>query len=77
MIIISIVISIIILIILFQVYLGSNSVPLFWKLLVLEFLLGTSENFLCSDSAPQVKIVPLLDALQLLFLFAETLTCLE
>jgi hypothetical protein len=29
-----------------------------------EFLLGIAETFLCSIPAPQVKVVPLLDALQ-------------
>jgi hypothetical protein len=48
-----------------------NSVLLFWKLLAFEFLLGTSETLLCSVSAP------LLDALQLLMLFAGILTYLE
>jgi hypothetical protein len=32
-------------------------------LLVFEFLLGTLKTLLCSVSAPQVNIVPLLDAL--------------
>jgi hypothetical protein len=54
-----------------------NSVLLFWKLLAYEFLLGTSEILLCSVSAPQADIVPLLDALQLLMLFAGILTYLE
>jgi hypothetical protein len=44
--------------------------------LVLNFLLGISEIFLCSISAPQVNIV-LLDAPQLLMLFVGTLTYLE
>jgi hypothetical protein len=51
-----------------------NSALPFWKLLVSEFLLGTSETLLCSMSALQVKIVPLLDVHQLLMLFAGTLT---
>jgi hypothetical protein len=42
-----------------------HSVLLFWKLLVFEFPLGTSETLLCSMSAPQVNIVLLLDALQM------------
>jgi hypothetical protein len=54
-----------------------NSALLFWKLLAFEFLLGTSETFLCSVSAPQADIVPLLDVLQLLMLFAGILTYLE
>jgi hypothetical protein len=53
-----------------------NSVLLLWKLLAFEFLLGTSETLLCSVSAPQADIVPLLDVLQLL-LFAGILTYLE
>jgi hypothetical protein len=51
----------------------SKSARLFWKLLVSQFLLGKSEIFHCSMSAPYVKIVPLLDVHQLLMLFAETL----
>jgi hypothetical protein len=51
----------------------SNSALLFWKLLASDFLLGISEILHCSMSAPRVKIVPLLDAHQLLMLFAETL----
>jgi hypothetical protein len=54
-----------------------NSALAFWKLLVSEFLLGTSETLLCSMSALPVKIVPLLDLHQLLMLFAGTLTYLE
>jgi hypothetical protein len=46
-----------------------KSVLLFWKFLTFEFLLGISETFLCSESAPRVKIVPLLDVHQLLMLF--------
>jgi hypothetical protein len=42
-----------------------------------KFLLGILETLLCSMSALQVKITPLLDALQLLMLFAGTLTYLE
>jgi hypothetical protein len=47
-----------------------NSVLLFWKLLVFEFLFGIPETLLCSVSTPHVKIVPLLDA-YLLPMFAE------
>jgi hypothetical protein len=61
----------------FKLTLALNSVLLFWKLLVFEFLLGTSETVLCSMSAPQADIVPLLDALQLLMLSAGTSTYLE
>jgi hypothetical protein len=45
--------------------------------MVFEFLLGMSETLLCSMSALQAKVVRLLDALQLLILFAGTLTYLE
>jgi hypothetical protein len=62
---------------LFKFTLVLNSVLMFWKLLVSEFLLGTSDILLCSMSAPQVKIVPLPDVHQLLILFAGTLTYLE
>jgi hypothetical protein len=54
-----------------------NSAIQFWKLLVSEFLLGISETLHCLLSALQVKIVPLLDAHQLLMLFARTLTYSE
>jgi hypothetical protein len=57
--------------------LALYSVLLFWILLVFEFFLGISEILLCSVSAPQAKIVPLLRALQLLMLFAGTLTYSE
>jgi hypothetical protein len=55
----------------------SKSAPLFWKLLVSEFLFGISEILHCSMSAPRVKLVPLLDVHQLLMLFAEALTYSE
>jgi hypothetical protein len=51
-----------------------NSVLLFCKPLVFDFLLGTSDIFLCSMSVPQAKIGSLLNMLQL---FAEMLTYLE
>jgi hypothetical protein len=54
-----------------------NSVLLFWKLLVFEFLLGKSENILCLMFVLVVKIVPLLHALQLLMQTAERLGVLE
>jgi hypothetical protein len=54
-----------------------NSAIPFWKLLVSEFLLGISETLHCPMSTLQVKIVPLLDAHQLLMLFAGTLTYSE
>jgi hypothetical protein len=50
--------------------LALNSVLLFWVTLVFEFLLDISDTFLCSMSVLVVKIVPLLDALQLIMLFA-------
>jgi hypothetical protein len=62
---------------LFKLTLILNSVHLFWKLVVFEFLLGVSVTFLCSLSALKVKIVPLQDALQLLMLFVGTLAYLE
>jgi hypothetical protein len=54
-----------------------NSAFPFWKSLVSEFLLGISETLQCSMSALQVKIIPRLDAHQLLVLFARTLTYSE
>jgi hypothetical protein len=54
----------------------NSALPL-WKFLVSEFLLGISETLHCSMSALQVKIVPLLDAHQLVMLFARTLTYAE
>jgi hypothetical protein len=62
---------------LFKFTVALNSVLLFWKLLVFEFPLGISETLLCSMSAPQVKIVPLLHAYHPLMFFAGTLTYLE
>jgi hypothetical protein len=52
-----------------------NSV--FLCLLILEFLIGISENLLCSLSVLQAKIFLMLDALQLLMLSARALTYLE
>jgi hypothetical protein len=52
----------------FKFTLVLNSVLLFWKLWLFEFLLGISESFLCSMAAFRVKIVPRLDELQLLIL---------
>lgn len=49
-----------------------KSVLLFLKLFVIECLLGVSETFLCSVSALQVEIIPLIDALQMLMLFVQT-----
>jgi hypothetical protein len=62
---------------LFKYIVVLNSVLLFWKMLAYEFLLGASEILLCSVSAPQADMVPLLDALHLLMLFAGILTYLE
>jgi hypothetical protein len=46
-------------------------------MLVFEFLVGLAETFLCSASAPLVKIVLLLDALRLLLLSVGSLMCQE
>jgi hypothetical protein len=54
----------------------SKFCPLFWKLLVSEFLLCMSGTLHCSMSA-HLKIVPLLDVHQLLMLFPGTLTYSE
>jgi hypothetical protein len=58
-------------------YYYYNSVRLFWKLLAYVSLLGTSETFLCSTFALQLKTVLLLDVLQLLMLSAGTLIYLQ
>jgi hypothetical protein len=50
----------------FKFTVALDSVFLFCKLLVFEFLLGTLQILLCWMSASQVKIVPLLDALHLI-----------
>jgi hypothetical protein len=62
---------------LFKFTLVLNSVRLFWKLLAFVSLLGTSETFLCSTFALQLKTVLLLDVLQLLMLSVGTLMSLE
>jgi hypothetical protein len=62
---------------LFKFTLALNSVRLFWKLLAFVSLLGTSETFLCSTFALQLKTVLLLDVLQLLMLSVGTLMSLE
>jgi hypothetical protein len=62
---------------LFKFTLVLNSVRLYWKLLAFVSLLGTSETFLYSTFALQLKTVLLLDALQLLMLSAGTLISLE
>jgi hypothetical protein len=51
---------------LYKFTLGPNSVHLFWRSLLLEFLLGISHTSICSISAPHVEIVFLLDVRQLL-----------
>jgi hypothetical protein len=50
-----------------------NSVLPFWKLFVFQSLLGISKIMHCSTSVHQVKVLPLLGALQLL-MFAERFT---
>jgi hypothetical protein len=50
---------------LFKFTLPLNSVFLFWKLLVFEFVFAVSDTFLCSVFARKVKIALLLDPLQL------------
>jgi hypothetical protein len=62
---------------LFKFIVVLNSVLPFWKMFAYEFLLGASEILPCSVSAPQADIVPLIDALHLLMLFARVLTYLE
>jgi hypothetical protein len=48
--------------------LNPNFAPLFWRLLVSEFLLGVFTILHCSVSAPPVKIVPSQDVHRLLML---------
>jgi hypothetical protein len=60
---------------LIQVSLGAKVALLFWKLLILEFLLGISETFLYVVSALQgQKLSFWLDVLQQVMLFVATLT---
>jgi hypothetical protein len=47
---------------LIQLCLRPKFCPSVLEMIVFEYLLGTSETSLCSMSAPQVKIVNLLDA---------------
>jgi hypothetical protein len=62
----------------FKLTVALNSALLFWKPLVFEFLLGISGISLCSMSVCSPgKTVLLLDALQLLVLFAGTHVYLE
>jgi hypothetical protein len=62
---------------LFKFILVLKSVLPFWKLLVLESLLGFSETFLRSISALQLKNALLLDVNQLIMLSAGTLIYLK
>jgi hypothetical protein len=57
--------------------LDPNLAPLFWKLLVSEFLLGVFAILLCSVSAPPVKIFPPQDVHRLLMLSAVMIMCLD
>jgi hypothetical protein len=57
-----------------QIYLGSKFCPLFWKIRVFEFLFSITETFFSSASVFEGEIIFLLDKLQLLMLFAGTLT---
>jgi hypothetical protein len=60
----------------FKYILVLNVVPIFfWNLLFFGFMVGTSETLLHSVFAPQV--IPMLDVLQLLNLFAEISTYFE
>jgi hypothetical protein len=61
--------------VLIEVYLGSKFRPSLSEI-VFELLLSISENFLSAMSTLLAKTVPLLDALQLLMLFVQTLTYL-
>jgi hypothetical protein len=46
-------------------------------IIIIIIIISSSSSSICSMSAPHVKIVPLIDAHQLLMLFAGTLTYLE
>jgi integral membrane sensor domain MASE1 len=50
----------------------ENFIILFWKLMIIEFLLDMSQTLLSSVFAIQMKIFPLL---QLLMLFLKAVTC--
>jgi hypothetical protein len=54
---------------LFKFTFALNSVPPFWKLVVLELLFCIYNIILCSMYTVPVKIVFVVDALQLLLLF--------
>jgi hypothetical protein len=56
---------------------ATDTEHVFWKLLILEILLGVSETLHCSVSAFQEIIAFLLDALELVIIFATTVMCLE
>jgi hypothetical protein len=58
-----------------KVILDRNFAPLFWKLLVSEFLLGVFAILLWSVYAPPVKIVPPQDVHRLLMLSAGMIMC--
>jgi hypothetical protein len=58
-----------------KLILDPNFVPLFWRLLVSEFLLGVFAISHCSVSAPPVKFVPPQDVHRLLMLFARLIPC--
>jgi hypothetical protein len=63
---------------LFKFISALNSVPLFWKLLVFKFLLGTSEIYLCLlPPIPGENIILLLDAFQQIMLFVRVGMYLE
>jgi hypothetical protein len=55
--------------------LDQNFAPLFWKLLVSEFLLGVFVISHCSASALSAKIVPLQGVHRLLMLSAGMMMC--
>jgi hypothetical protein len=59
-----------------QIYVRSKFLPLL-GIVSLPVPARYIRALSCSMSAPQIRIIPLLDALQLLMLFAGTLKCLE
>jgi hypothetical protein len=62
---------------LFQVYFGSKFCPSVLEFVVLWVPARYIRDFLCSMSAPRVKIAPLLDVHQLLILSARKLRYLD